>query len=149
MKFIHLIFLVVFLVISCSKEIGITTINAEKININESYIKTTGVETGEKLKVAKEPGIEIISPKDGGILNSSRIVVLLNISNFNLVTPDMYPKKGQGHVQVWMDDMEFRGSKNEFVFKNESNGTHVIKAELMISNNTLLPYSNTIRIIVK
>jgi len=65
-----------------------------------------------------------------------------------LVTPDKYPKKEQGHVQVWVDNMEQRSSKTVFVFENESNGTHWIKAELMLSNNTVLPYSRTIKVIV-
>ena len=51
-------------------------------------------------------------------------------------------------MQVWVDGMEFRGSKTEFVFENESNGIHTIKAELMLSNNTVLPYSKTIRVVV-
>ena len=96
----------------------------------------------------KEPAINIISPKNGEVIKDSRLAVRLNISDFNLVTPDNYPQKGQGHVQVWVDDMEFRGSKTEFVFENESNGVHTIKAELMLSNNTVLPYSKTINVVV-
>ena len=96
----------------------------------------------------KEPKIDIINLKNGEIVKGDKIIVKLNISNFNLVTPDNYQEQGKGHVQVWMDDMEFRGSKNEFIFQNESNGIHTIKAELMMSNNTILPYSKTIRIIV-
>ena len=96
----------------------------------------------------KEPKIDITNLKDGEIVKGDKIIVKLNISNFNLVTPDNYPEQGQGHIQVWMDDMEFRGSKNEFIFQNESNGIHTIRAELMMSNNTILPYSKTIRIIV-
>lgn len=72
----------------------------------------------------------------------------LNISNFKLVTPDKYPKKGQGHVQIWVGDMEFRGSKTEFIFENESNGIHTVKAELMMNNNTVLPHSKTIKIFI-
>jgi len=96
----------------------------------------------------KEPVISIISPKNGEVIKGSRFAVQLNISDFKLVTPDNNPKKGQGHVQVWVDDMEFRGSKAEFVFENESNGSHAIRAELMLSNNTVLPYSRAIRIVV-
>lgn len=95
-----------------------------------------------------EPRIDIISPKDGEVIKGSQIKVKLDISNFKLVTPDNEPKQGQGHVQVWVGDMEFRGSKTEFVFENESNGIHTIKAELMLSNSTVLPYSNTIKVIV-
>ena len=96
----------------------------------------------------KEPQIDIISPKDGEIIKGSKIILKLNISNFRLVTPDLQPKKGQGHVQVWVDGMEFRKSNTEFIFENESNGIHIIKAELMLSNNTVLPYSKTIKVFV-
>ena len=96
----------------------------------------------------KQPEIGIISPKNGEVLEGNKMTVRLNISNFNLVTPDKYAKNGQGHVQVWIDDMEFRKSGTEFVFENESNGVHTIKAELMLSNNTVLPYSKTIKVFV-
>ena len=98
--------------------------------------------------IIKEPQINIIEPKDGEMIKDSKIILKLNISNFKLVTPDLQPKKGQGHIQVWVDNMEFRKSDTEFVFENESNGVHVIKAELMLSNNTVLPYSKTINIFV-
>ena len=94
----------------------------------------------------KEPNIDIISPKNNEPIKDGKILLKLNISNFKLVTPDSEPKKGQGHIQVWIDDMEFRGSKTEFVFENESDGTHIIKGELMLSNNTVLPYSKTIKV---
>ena len=98
--------------------------------------------------IGKEPEINIISPENEEITKDGRIIVKLGISNFKLVTPDTLPKKGQGHVQVWIDGMEFRGSKTEFTFENESNGMHTIKAELMMSNNTVLPYSDTIKVFV-
>lgn len=94
----------------------------------------------------KEPNIDIISPTNNELIKDGKILLKLNISNFKLVTPDSEPKKGQGHIQVWIDDMEFRGSKTEFVFENESDGTHIIKGELMLSNNTVLPYSKTIKV---
>ncbi len=102
----------------------------------------------EKAIDIKEPQIDIISPKDGNIIKDNKIILKLNISNFRLVTPDLQPKKGQGHIQVWVDGMEFRKSNAEFVFENESNGVHIIKAELMLSNNTMLPYSKTIKVFV-
>ena len=118
MKFIYLIFLL--LILSCAQE---------SIELSE-------------------PKIDMISPKNDEVIEDGKIILKLNISNFKLVTPDKEPQQGRGHVQVWVDDMEFRGSKTEFVFENESNGTHTIKAELMLSNNTVLPYSKTIKVIV-
>lgn len=148
MKLIYFLVLIA-LIISCSQAIKIKTVEPEKVGVVETYIRTTKVDIGVEEEVnmtAQEPKIDIIMPKDGEVINSSTIIVRLNISNFRLITPDRYPKQGQGHVQVWVDDMEFRGSRTEFIFENESNGTHIIKAELMLSNNTVLPYSKTIKI---
>lgn len=147
MKLFYLI-LLLLLFNSCSKE-PIKIKSFEDAAIKDAYIRTKQIETnGDIQKIVKEPQVDIISPKDGEVINSSTIVVKLNISNFKLVAPDRYPKKGQGHVQIWVDYMEFRGSRTEFVFENESNGTHIIKAELMLSNNTVLPYSKTIKITI-
>ena len=99
-------------------------------------------------QLATKPGIDITSPRNGEVIKDGKILVKLNISNFKLVTPEKESQQGQGHVQVWVDDMEFRGAKTEFVFENESNGVHTIKAELMLSNNTVLPYSKTIKAFV-
>lgn len=138
----------IILLASCKDSIRIKPAGAEQAGIKETYIRTTQIETGEIKDAVNAPKIDIISPKDGEVLRSGTINVKLNITNFKLVAPDRYPQKGQGHVQVWVDSMEFRGSKTEFVFENESNGTHIIKAELMMSNNTVLPYSKTIAVVV-
>lgn len=135
--------LLMLLISSCDQAVKIKNYEFETANI-----RTTKINATEYQEAKKEPEISIISPKDGEIINGSRIVVKLNISNFKLVAPDNYPRKYQGHIQLWVDNMEFRGPKTEFVFENESNGTHVIKAELMLSNNTVLPYSRTIAVIV-
>lgn len=148
----RLLYFIIFalLITSCAKEkIEIKTAGAEKVGVKDAYIRTTEVSINKEAKeIIEEPRIDIISPKDGEVLEGNRLVVKLNISNFKLVPPDRYPKEGQGHVQVWVDNMEARGSKTEFVFENESNGTHTIKAELMLSNNTVLPYSKTIKIFI-
>lgn len=148
MRLIYLLVLMV-LVTSCNNTIKIKSTDFVKSSIKDALIRTTGVDTEVEKVVnmtAPKPKIDIISPKDGEVINGSTIIVRLNISNFRLVTPDRYPKQGQGHVQIWVDDMEFRGSRTEFIFENESNGTHVIKAELMMSNNTVLPYSKAIKV---
>lgn len=149
MRLLYFILLII-LVISCNQEaIKIKNSDAESGIVKRAYIRTTEINIDEDAHwVIKEPEINIVSPKDGEMINNDRIVVRLNVSNFKLVTPDRYPKNGQGHVQVWVNDMEFRGSKTEFIFENESNGTYIIKAELMLSNNTVLPYSKTIKVIV-
>ena len=121
--------------------------NAEIKNsdyIGDAYMRTTEAYAQDE----QSPSIDIISPKDGEVIKDSKIVVVLDVRNFRLVAPDKEPKHGQGHVQVWVDNMEFRSSKTRFVFENESNGIHTIKAELMLSNNTVLPYSKSIRVFV-
>ena len=148
MKLIYFILLIA-LIASCTQAVKIKNSGTEKDIINNAYIRTTEIKINVDAKeVIQAPEIYITTPQNGKMINDSTIIVKLNISNFKLVTPDLYPKKGQGHVQVWVDGMEFRGSKTEFVFENESNGTHTIKAELMMSNNTVLPYSKTIKVFI-
>lgn len=147
MRFVYFVVLAVLLA-SCERML-IKNSDYEQAGINTPYIRTTNIDVDKKIEnISIEPKIDITSPKNGEVINDSKILVRLNISNFKLVTPDKYPKKGQGHVQVWLDDMEFRGSKTDFVFENESNGMHTIKAELMLSNNSVLPYSQTIKIVI-
>ena len=152
----NLALLMLLILTACAeKAITISPSDTGKAGVKEAFIITTGLENDES-NVSDEnqeseelkPSIGIITPKDGEIFHNNTIFVRLNISNFELVSPDRYPKKGQGHAQVWFDDMEFRGSKTEFIFTNESNGMHIIKAELMLSNNTVLPYSKTIRVFI-
>ncbi|MBI2654593.1 Ig-like domain-containing protein [Candidatus Woesearchaeota archaeon] len=141
--------ILVLLLASCAETVNIKPADIENIGVKEPFIRTTKIEPERETKETdKEPKIDIIIPKDGEVFKHGNITVKLNISNFKLVLPDRYPQKGQGHVQVWFDGMEFRDSKTEFFFENESNGTHTIKAELMLSNNTVLPYSKTISIVI-
>ncbi|MBI3035843.1 hypothetical protein HYY71_05980 [Candidatus Woesearchaeota archaeon] len=141
-------FLLMVLMASCAENaVRIKTTESDSL-IKDAHIRTTAVEIAEEPEENPRPIIEITSPENYEVINSSRLIIRLNISNFKLVTPDKYPRKGQGHVQLWVDDMEFRGSKTEFIFENESNGTHTIKAELMMSNNTVLPYSDAIKVII-
>jgi len=137
-------------IISCTEEaFEIKTPTLEQIGINEPTIRTVNVDYIEETQeIDTTPRIDIISPKDGELIKISAFAVKLNISNFKLVHPDRYSQQGQGHVQLLVDDMEYRGSKTEFVFENESDGVHVIKAELMLSNNTVLPYNKMIKIYI-
>ena len=150
MRLLYLVFLAILIASCAQAKIKVESSETANGIIDNAYIRTTEIKIGgeDDQQVAKEPEIYITSPKSWEVINGTTIVVKLNISNFRLVAPDLYPKKEQGHVQVWVDGMEFRGSRTEFVFENESNGTHIIKAELMMSNNTVLPYSDTIKVIV-
>lgn len=158
MKRLYLIILglsaLLALISSCAEnKITISPSDIEKVGVKKTFIRTTVLEINasddeQESTQELQPYIGIITPKDGEIIHNNTIFVRLNISNFKLVSPDRYPKKGQGHAQVWVDGMEFRGSKTEFIFTNESDGMHIIKAELMLSNNTVLPYSKTIRVFI-
>ena len=145
----RLAYLVIFavLIASCEKPVEIKN-SSQSENIKDAYIRTTRVEVINDSEEALKPSIKIISPKNLDMVKGEKLMVNLSISNFKLVTPDKYPAKGQGHIQVWVDGMEFRGSKTEFVFENESDGIHTVKAELMMSNNTVLNYSDEIKIII-
>jgi len=146
MRLLYLIILTA-VVISCTQTMGIKTSGAEKV-VKDAYIRTTEIDIDKENQIDVQPKIDIISPRDNEIIKGRTLIIKLNVSNFKLVTPDRYPKEGQGYIQVWVDDMEARSSNTEFVFENETNGTHAIKAKLMLSNNTLLPYSKTIKVFI-
>jgi len=144
MKYMLFIFLI--LLISC-KKIEIKSSESANIDVKNAYIRTKNIDYNEEKEINMTPTINIISPKDGSILNET-FSLKVNVTNFKLVPPNWYPQQGQGHIQVWFDDMEFRSSKTEFEFESEGEGEHTIKAELMLSNHTALPYSHTIKIII-
>src|SRR3989338_1755920 len=147
MKFLYLMVLMV-LVSSCTQTMEIKTSGTEKI-IKEPYIRTTEVDIEkEAQEVDNSPKIEITIPKDNQILQDGNVAVALNISNFRLVAPDMYPKDSPGYIRVWLDEMEASGLKTEFVFENIANGTHKIMAELVLSNNTVIAYSKAIKVVI-
>lgn len=145
MKLFYLIILIVILS-SCTQIMETKPSGAGKI-VKDTYIRTTDVEK-EAQQIDNSPRIAIISPKDGEILQSDKIVINLNLTNFKLVAPERYQKNGQGYIRVWLDDMESSGPKTEFAFENITNGTHTIKAELVLSNNTVIAYSKAIKVIV-
>lgn len=147
---IILTILLVMLVASCiQQKPKIKTTSLETSNIKEAYIRTTNVEISDEPQNLREPQVNIIIPKNNEVINGGKIIVKINLSNFKLVTPDRYPSKRQGYVRLWFDDAEFQGSSTEFIFENESNGFHTIKAELMMSNGTVLPGSKTIKVYIK
>lgn len=146
MKLFYLVILMV-LVASCT-QMEIKPSSAEKI-VKEPYIRTTEIDVEkEAQQVDNSPKIAIINPKDGEVLQDGNVVVTLNISNFKLVAPDRYPKESQGYIRVWLDAMEASGSKTKFSFENIANGTHAIKAELVLSNNTVIAYSKPIKVTI-
>ena len=142
--------LLLIVIASCAKnQVEIKTADINKAETDSASITTAEGKTEEATQyLPKVPEIKIIIPKDGEIINKNTIIVVLNVSNFKLASPDRYPKKGEGQIQVRIDNFRLQDSNTIFTFENESNGTHIITANLMMSNNTLLPYNDTIRVYV-
>lgn len=136
------------MLVSCQGTIEIKSLDKDSTKADSASIGTINISPSEEQGIEKEPSIRIISPVDGAITNSSDIRVVLDISNFKLVAPERFPKTSQGHIRLLFDDIEFTSAKPEFVIKSESDGQHTIKAQFMMSNNTVLPYSDTIKIYV-
>ena len=149
MKAVYFILLLV-VIASCAKnQVEIKTADINKAETDSASITTAEGKTEEATQyLPKVPEIRITIPKDGEIINKNTIIVVLNVSNFKLVSPDRYPKKGEGQIQVLIDDFRLQDSNTIFTFENESNGTHLITANLVMGNNTLLPYNDTIRVYV-
>lgn len=139
--------LFILLILAACTKIEIKSSDSANIDIKNAYIRTTDIDYNEEKEINTTPTINIITPKNGDVLNGT-FLVKVNVTNFRLVPTNWYPQQGQGHIQVWFDNMESRSSKPEFIFQNESEGEHTIKAELMLSNNTVLPYSRTIKIYI-
>ena len=148
MKPVYIV-LLVFIIASCAKNnIEIKSSDIKK-NLDSINIKTSSAENDEESQYTpKEPQIKILSPKNFGVINQNTAIIVLNVSNFKLVSPDRYPKKNEGLVQVWFDNIWLRDSNSIFVFENISNGTHAVRAELVMSNYTVLPYNDTINVFV-
>ena len=142
--------LFIFIVASCAK----SNIEIKPSDIKK-YFENTSIQTSyaenieESQYKPKEPSIRIISPKDFDIIKQNNAIVILNVSNFKLVSPDRYPKKNEGLIQVWFGNLELRDTDAIFVFENLSTGTHAVRAELVMSNYTVLPYNDTINVFVE
>ncbi len=92
----------------------------------------------ERHEISGPPSIEIKSPKDGSTISGTTIRVEVDIDNFNLVPATNAPKAGEGHVHAFVDSIEQRGPKKTFVFENITAGSHTVKAELHLSDHTLV-----------
>lgn len=142
MRLIHLILLMI-LIISCSeKSIEIKTSNAENININDAYIRTTKIEVDGEEKAAvgtkTSPALKIIFPNDGNLIKSSNVSIELDANNFNIVPIDMPVKDDEGHFHVWLDSEKKVSADKTFTFENVVSGKHTIVAELVKSDHSSL-----------
>lgn len=109
----------------------------EKVRIETSKVNVEE-EPAENPKVAEEPMLEILSPKDLEVIEDNSVVVKLNAKNFNIVLPNSPVKKGEGHFYVWLDSEEKKGPNSEFAFRDVSSGRHSITAELRNSDHSPL-----------
>jgi len=84
--------------------------------------------------------LDILSPLEGAIINSSAVGIHVNVTNFQLVDiianrPDM---PNQGHIHYFLDDKEQMSKFTSVSYSNIPAGTHVIRVELVNNDHTSL-----------
>ena len=135
MKLSYLI-LTVLLINSCvQKSVEIKTSGTDKI-VNAPIMRTTRVEISNEEQALKAPKIEILNPKDGDAIKSSKVTVELEAENFKIVPIGSPPKDGEGHFHVWLDSEKKVTVDKIVTFENVVSGKHTIVAELYKSDHT-------------
>ncbi len=84
------------------------------------------------------PAIEIVSPKDGDLIKSSKVIVHVDADNFNIVPVGSPVKEGEGHFHVWLDSERKVTTEKTITFDNVVSGKHAIVAELFKSDHSPL-----------
>lgn len=100
--------------------------------------KYTVVEKVVDVQPAANPILNIISPKEGGLIKSSKVTVELKAENFNIVPIGELVKEGQGHFHVWLDSEKIVTADSIVTFENVASGRHSIVAELVKSDHSSL-----------
>ena len=115
-------------------------------NCTSANARSAGRENGKKLPV---PQLEIISPKEGEIINDFPLFVQVRVKNFKLVKPENYygpanPKQ-LGHIHYFLDNYpEVATDSTQVLFgklegeKYISIGPHSLAVELVHDNHTVL-----------
>ena len=129
-----LILLLVF-VFACSQQIPQQTAKAAPPNADKVVEKVIEKPTQQQ---HGSPTLQIISPKDGGLIKSSNVAVELKTENFNLVPIGSPVKVNEGHFHVWLDSEKKLGPQTFFTFENVVSGKHSIVAELVKSDHSSL-----------
>ena len=129
--FLEVLILLLFLIFACAQQTtqpssAVPAPSAEKVI--------------EKIVVSqpKEPGLIIVSPKDGDLIKNSKVTVELQAENFNLVPVGSPVKEEEGHFHVWLDSEKQLGPQTAFAFENVVSGKHTIVAELVKSDHSSL-----------
>jgi len=106
----------------------VPAIDAGKENIVEKIV----------VEQPKSPVLAIVSPKDGDLIKSSKVIVQVDADNFNIVPVGSPVKEGEGHFHVWLDSERKVTTDRIIAFENAVSGKHTIVAELVKSDHSPL-----------
>jgi len=106
----------------------VPAIDAGKENIAEKIV----------VEQPKSPVLAIVSPKDGDLIKSSKVIVQVDADNFNIVPVGSPVKEGEGHFHVWLDSERKVTTDRIIAFENVVSGKHTIVAELVKSDHSSL-----------
>src|SRR5689334_14300231 len=93
--------------------------------------------------VAAEPSFTVISPKDGAVIDGSKVTVDLQVSNFDLVNSTVplgeagkHPelnKNGEGHYHLALDlrPLVILDHSGPYTYDNVAPGEHQLMIELV------------------
>ena len=92
------------------------------------------------------PKFEIITPSENQTVYGTKIPVLFNVENFQLVDyqQNTKPVAGQGHIHVWLDDANptaqtaIKISQDTYTFPDVAFGEHTLQAELVTNDHKSL-----------
>lgn len=92
----------------------------------------------EAVAESKNPGINIISPKDSELIKSSKVTVEMQAENFNIAPIGSPVKEREGHFHVWLDSDKKVTAEKIITFENVVSGKRTIVAELVKSDHSSL-----------
>lgn len=125
----------IFLALACTPQQQSEQFSA-KANVPEVKEKVV-----EKIVVEQPKGtpqLNIVSPKDGELIKSSKVIVELKEENFNIVPIGSPVKHGEGHFHAWFDSEKKVTTNKTIAFENIVSGKHTIVAELVNSDHSSL-----------
>ncbi|MBI2578950.1 MAG: hypothetical protein HYW26_04535 [Candidatus Aenigmarchaeota archaeon] len=96
------------------------------------------------------PSLEMLSPKDGDVINGSAVAIKVNVTNFRLadIAANRANRDNEGHIHYYLDDREQRVPYTIVSFTNVPAGEHSIRIELHNNDHSPLfpPVTVSIRI---
>lgn len=126
----------------------------KKLTIAFVLFFTVGLTTATaQTSAPAAPVFEILTPKEGQTLYGSKVPILFNVENFELVDKEAtVATAGEGHILVWLDqenptaENATRVVENTFIFSDVAYAGHSLKAELVTSDNKSLnpPLTKTV-----